>query len=399
MNKLENATEAVMAEVVSWRRHFHENPELSYQEFKTSDTIEQLLKSFPGLEVSRPSDTGVVAVLRGGRKTDKTGPTLLFRGDIDALPLQEETGLPFQSQNAGVMHACGHDAHPAMLLGAAKLLADKKEELSGEIRFVFQHAEEVLPGGAQELVKKGVADGVDYAFALHVSPLYKTGEIALKDGVLCAAADDFEIKVIGEGGHASTPELTIDPLIIGAEITTNIQNIVSRKISALKAPVVSVTKFQSGHALNVIPQYAELGGTIRSLDSGSRVKAREALEQIVKGLTEAHGAAYEIKWDLGYPAVVNNSKAVTVSRAAIEKVCGKEKLIEVDEPMFGTEDFSSFSEIVPSSMQFIGVHNDDFGKAYPLHHPKFRLDDAALQIGVNYFVAVADRLCGNAEEA
>lgn len=395
MNKVQETPEMVMEQVISWRHHFHENPEISYQEYQTSDTIEQLLKSFQGLEVSRPTDTSVLAVLKGSCESARKTKTLLFRADIDALPLQEETSLPFQSKNTGVMHACGHDAHAAMLLGAAKLLASKKNELNGEIRFIFQHAEEVLPGGAQELVGKGVANNVDYAFALHVSPAYYTGEIALKDGVLCAAADDFELKIIGEGGHSSAPELTIDPLLIGAEITTNIQHIVARKISALKAPVVSVTKFQSGDALNIIPQYAELGGTIRSLNSKSRVKARQALEQIVKGITEAHGARFEIKWDLGYPAVVNNSEAVAVSRTVIEKLCGKKGLIEVEDPMFGTEDFSSFSEIIPSSMQFIGVHNEAFGKAYPLHHPKFRVDDQALQVGVQYFVAVAENLCGH----
>ncbi|WP_257349684.1 M20 metallopeptidase family protein [Pseudalkalibacillus decolorationis] len=383
----------VKDEVVTWRRHLHENPELSYQEYETSEYIYNLLKTFSGLEVTRPTETSVLAVLKGSKNSTNKQYTIAFRADIDALPIEEKADVEFKSKNPGVMHACGHDAHAAMLLGAAKTLSQKQEDISGEIRFIFQHAEEVTPGGAQELVKKGVIDGVDYAFALHVTPYEQAGTMCIKEGVLCAAADDFEIKIIGQGGHASTPELAIDPLIIGAEIATNIQQIVSRKISALHAPVVSVTKFNSGNALNVIPEHADLGGTIRSLDPDSRVKSREYLQQIVKGITEAHGANYEIKWDLGYPAVVNHIDAVNLSRTVVEEVCGKDNLIDVKDPLFGTEDFSSFSEVVPASMQFIGVHNDDFGKAFPLHHPKFKIDEKALQYGVDYFVRIAEKIC------
>ncbi|GIN94860.1 N-acyl-L-amino acid amidohydrolase [Siminovitchia terrae] len=380
-------------EVIKWRRHFHENPELSYEEYKTSEYIYNLLKNFSGLEVTRPTKTSVLAVLKGLKESSENQYTIAFRADIDALPIKEETDVEFKSKNHGVMHACGHDAHAAMLLGAAKILSNNRKEIHGEIRFIFQHAEEVLPGGASELVEKGVLEGVDYAFALHVTPHEKTGTICIREGVFCAIADDFELKIIGRGGHASTPELTIDPLIIGAEIAVSIQQIVSRKIAVLKAPVVSITKFTSGSALNVIPEYAELGGTIRSLDHDSRVKAREFLEQIVKGITEAHGASYEMLWYLGYPAVVNEKNAVDISRAVVEEVCGKNNVINVEEPFFGTEDFSAYSEVVPSSMQFIGVHNADSGKAFPLHHPKFMIDEKALKYGVEYFVGIANKLC------
>ncbi|WP_019243537.1 MULTISPECIES: M20 metallopeptidase family protein [Bacillus] len=383
----------ILEDVISWRRHIHENPEISYQEHQTSDYIYNILSDFPDLIVTRPTETSVLAVLKGSKSLLEESYTIAFRADIDALPIEEEANVPYKSKNPGVMHACGHDVHAAMLLGAAKILSEKREELTGEIRFIFQHAEESYPGGASELVKKGVMDGVDYVFALHVTPYEKTGTMCIKEGVLCAAADDFEVKIIGQGGHASTPELTIDPLIIAAEITTNLQYIVSRKISALKAPVISVTQFHSGSALNVIPEYAEIGGTIRSLDSESRVKAREYLEQVIKGICDAHGAKYEVKWYLGYPAVVNEENAVSISRNAVEKVLGKENVIHVEDPMFGTEDFSSYSEIVPASMQFIGVHNDALlGKAYPLHHPQFKIDENALQYGVDYFVEVAEIL-------
>lgn len=387
--------ETFVDEVISWRRHFHENPELSYQEHQTSEFIYRKLKTFTGLDVTRPTETSVLAVLKGAKKSPRKSNTISFRADIDALPIEEEADIEYKSKNPGVMHACGHDVHAAMLLGAAKVLSGKKDEINGEIRFIFQHAEEVLPGGAQELVKKGVMEGVDYAFALHVTPYERTGTICLREGVFCAAADDFEIKIIGQGGHASTPELTVDPLIIGAEITTNIQHIVSRKIPALRTPVISVTQFHSGSALNVIPENAEIGGTIRSLDAESRVKAREYLEQIVKGISEAHGAKCEVTWYLGYPAVVNDKAAVDISRTVMEGIFEENNIIQVNDPMFGTEDFSAFSEIVPSSMQFLGVHDNEFGKAYPLHHPKFKVDEKALVYGVRYFVGIADKICGH----
>ncbi|MGE6376444.1 amidohydrolase [Peribacillus muralis] len=388
----------ILDEVISWRRHFHANPELSYEEHETSDYIYKILSALPRLEVTRPTGTSVMAVLKGTKNSAEKPYTIAFRADIDALPIEEETELECKSKNPGVMHACGHDAHAAMLLGAANILSEKKTAINGEIRFIFQHAEEVLPGGAQELVKKGVMEGVDLAFALHVTPYERTGTICLRDGVFCAAADDFEIKIIGQGGHASTPELTIDPLMIGAEMTTNIQSIVSRKISTLKAPVISITQFHAGSALNVIPEYAEIGGTIRSLHSDSRVKAREYLEQIVKGVADAHGARYELTWHLGYPAVVNDQTAVNISRAVMGEIFEEEQVIIVDDPMFGTEDFSAFSEIVPASMQFLGVHSDELGQAYPLHHPKFKIDEGALEYGVRYFVGIADKLCGRNQQ-
>lgn len=382
-------TKAIQEDIIRWRRHLHENPELSYQEVQTSEFIYNTLKTFPGLEVSRPTKTSVVAILKGTKSANEQAKTILFRADIDALPIQEETDVEFRSKNKGVMHACGHDAHAAMLLGAAKVLASQQAEILGEIRFIFQHAEEVTPGGAQEIVKKGIADAVDYAFALHVSPDEQTGTICLRDGVFCAAADDFFIKVKGQGGHASTPEVTIDPVPIACEITLSMQQIVSRKLSVLKAPVISVTKINGGSATNVIPQEMNLAGTIRSLDSDARVKARQYVEEIVKGITETHRATYEIDWDLGYPSIHNDTKAVTISEEAIKSVCGEENIIYVDAPFFGTEDFSAFSQVVPSSMQFIGVHHEKLGTPYPLHHPKFKIDEDALSYGVAYFEQIA----------
>lgn len=376
------------SEIIKWRRHFHKYPEVSYKEYETSKYIKAILETFDGIEVSQPTQTSVLGVLKGSRG----GSTVLLRGDIDALPVNEETDLEFKSQHEGVMHACGHDAHAAMLLGAAEILSGMKDQIKGEVRFLFQHAEEDYPGGAYELVELGVADGVDFAFALHVSPDYESGYLSVRDGAFCAAADDFRIKISGRGGHAAIPESTIDPIIIGSEFTMSLQTIVSRKISPHNVPVISVTRFHSGEAMNVTPDTVEIGGTVRSIDESSRVRAREEVEQILKGVTTAHRASYTIDWDIGYPSVFNRPEAVDITRSAAEKVYGADKLIEVDKPIFGTEDFSLFSQAVPSSMQFIGMHDPKKGYAYPLHHPKFEIDENGLENGTNYFVEVAKSL-------
>ncbi|KYG91126.1 N-acyl-L-amino acid amidohydrolase [[Bacillus] sp. KCTC 13219] len=379
-------------QVIDWRRHLHRYPELSHQEYKTSQYLYDQLITFPNLEVKRLTQTSVCAFLKG-TNTEGKGHTILLRADIDALPIEEETDIPFKSQHLGVMHACGHDAHPAMLLGAAKALAERGTDFNGEIRFVFQHAEEVTPGGAAELVAKGITEGVDYAFALHVNPEYNVGQFAIREGKFTAAADDFEIKIYGRGSHASMPEVSVDPLVIGSEIVMALQTIVSRKVPSISAPVLTVSKFHCGTALNIIADTAELGGTIRSLDSKVRVDARQHLEAIVKSVATMHGARAEISWELGCPSVTNDKKLTDLSRQIAIDIVGEEDVHELLTPMFGTEDFADFSEVVPSSMQFIGVHNPDFGEAFPLHHPRFMLDDEALIHGVRYFENIARTLC------
>lgn len=385
-------TKDLHQQVIAWRQHLHMYPELSHQEHQTAQFIYEQLITFPHLEVKRLTETSVYACLKG-TKTEGQGHTILLRADIDALPIEEETDLPFKSKNPGVMHACGHDAHPAMLLGAAKVLAERGTDFNGEIRFIFQHAEEVTPGGAAQLVSLGVADNVDYAFALHVSPDYQVGQFAMKDGKFTAAADDFEIKIYGRGGHASTPEVAIDPLLIGSEMVVALQTIVSRKVPSIHAPVLTVAKFHCGTALNIIADTAELGGTIRSLDKTVRVEARHHLEKIVNGIASMHGARVDIKWELGCPSVTNDKELTALSRQIAGDIVGAEGVQELPAPMFGTEDFADFSEIVPSSMQYIGVHNEDFGEAYPLHHPRFKIDEAALIYGVRYFEKIARTLC------
>lgn len=381
-------TNDIKEKLIKWRRHFHQHPEVSYKEFETSNYIYNTLKSFGSIEVSRPTKTSVVGVLKG--RNDGDGKTILLRADIDALPMQEMTNLDFKSVNDGVMHSCGHDAHPAMLLGAAEILS--REDFSGEIRFVFQHAEEEYPGGAHELVDAGITDGVDYAYALHVSPDYPTGTFSIKEGPWCAAADEFYITIHGSGAHAAQPFNAIDPIIVGAEFTTAVQSIVSRKISPNHTPVVSVTNFHAGEVVNVIPSRVDISGTIRSLDETSRVTARNELERILKGVTLAHNAAYDIKWDIGYPGVVNDKKATEISRQVFEKIVGADHIIEGEYPSYGTEDFASFSSVVPGSMQQIGVYSEALDNKHPLHNPEFTIDEDALLLGTEYFVETARAL-------
>src|SRR5699024_4045577 len=306
-------TKNLKQSLIDWRRHFHRNPELSYKEYETSKYIAEVLRTFDGIEVTRPTETSVLGVLRG-TKTD--GPVILLRADIDALPVKEETGAEYASEKPGVMHACGHDAHAAMLLGAARELSSMRSEMDGEIRFIFQHAEEDFPGGAHELVDLGVADGADYAFALHVSPDYETGYFAVREGAFWASAVDFRIRITGRGGHAASPDQTVDPISTGSEFPMSLHPIVSRTTSPHKPPVISVPNFHGGDAMHVIPEYVEIGGTIRSIDEAPRVRAREELEHVLKGGTAAHRAEYTIDWGVGYPPGLNSSEAVEVTRNA-----------------------------------------------------------------------------------
>ncbi|WP_213422449.1 M20 metallopeptidase family protein [Bhargavaea massiliensis] len=388
-------TKTRVDQIVGWRRHLHRHPELSHEEYETARYIEEVLKSFGGgLEITRPTETSVLAVLKGSKPSERRAPVIAFRADIDALPIREEADIDYQSESPGVMHACGHDCHPAMLLGAVSELVEKQSEFAGEIRFIFQHAEEVSPGGAEQLVAKGVIDGVDQIYALHIQPDYPAGVFAVREGAFTSAADDFKVRILGSGGHASTPELTVDPLVIGSEIVTSAQQIVSRKLPPLKVPVLTIATFHCGTANNVIASDAELTGTIRSHDPDVRVKARDLFEQVIRGITAAHGATYELEWELGCPGVINAPAPTAVTREAAREVYGEDRVIEVAEPAFGTEDFAFYSEAIPASMQFIGVHNDDWGPAYPLHHGKMKVDETALPLGAAYYVKVAEKVLG-----
>ena len=315
--------DSVKDTVVEWRRYLHQNPELSFQEEKTSQFVYEKLESFGNLELLRPTKTSVVARLIG----NKPGRVIALRADMDALPIEEENDFDFVSQNPGVMHACGHDGHTAMLLGAAQVLSQLKDQLSGEVRFLFQHAEEVPPGGAMEMVQAGVLDGVDQVIGLHLASPIPTGRIGVGYGPVSANCDVFTISINGKGGHSSQPDTAIDPVVISAQDVSNLQSIISRNISTSEKAVVSVTQIHGGSAQNIIPQAVELNGTVRSFDPKVRAEIPKLMERIVKGITEAHGATYDFSYEFGYSSVVNEENLTRQMEELIGEVLGEEFIL------------------------------------------------------------------------
>ena len=379
--------EDVKDEVIGWRRYLHKYAELSFQEEKTAQFVYETLQTFGDLEISRPTKTSVMARLIG----QQPGKVIALRADMDALPIEEENDFDFVSQNSGVMHACGHDGHTAMLLGAAKILTQLKDQIKGEVRFLFQHAEELPPGGAQEMVKAGVLDGVDMIIGTHLSSTIPLGKIGLSYGPMMAGADTFNITVIGKGGHASQPELTIDPIVIGTQVVTNLQHIVSRYRDAQETLVISVTQFHAGSAINVIPSRVSIGGSVRSFNSELREKIPTFVERIVKGITEAHGATYEFDYQFGYAPTINDEEITRLMDETICELFGEESR-EIIKPIMASEDFSAYQKVVPGSYIQIGAGNEEKGIIYPHHHPRFAFDEDALEIGVELFVQSSFRL-------
>lgn len=384
----ENLIRDVHDEVIRWRRHIHANPDLSFQEKATADFIARELANLPELRISRPLENSVVAVLQG----EKPGPMWALRADIDALPLQEESGEAFSSTKPGVMHACGHDAHTAMLMGAAKVLCHLRSQLCGSIKFIFQPAEEVPPGGARELVEKGVVDDVEKIFGLHVFPTSPTGNITLKEGVYVASSDNFDITIFGRGGHGSMPQFCIDPVVIGAEVVTALQNVVARNLDPINAPVLTIATFQAGDSYNVIPDSARLAGTVRTHNQQVREQVPQLVQRIVEGVVSAHGARCEIRWQQGYAVGNNHADTNAIAKAAIAAHFEEGTLQLADRALFGSEDFSSYQEKVPGTFLFIGCGNEEKGAVWNVHNPHFRIDEAALAVGVKTHVALVSPL-------
>jgi len=368
-------------QAIAWRRHLHANPELSFEEVETSGFVEETLRGFDGLELSRPTPTSVVATLGGARP----GKVLALRADIDALPIQEETGLEFASTRPGVMHACGHDGHTAMLLATAKTLAERRDDLAGEVRFLFQHAEELLPGGASQLVAAGVMDGVDLVVGAHLASIKDVGKVGCPAGPLAAAADTFSSEIRGRGGHAAAPHRAVDPVAVAAQVVTNLQHLVSRTVDPIKSAVVSVTRIHAGTADNIIPESVELGGTVRTFDREVRASVRDGLERVFRGVTEAHGAEFSLDYVDGYAPVVNDADAAALVESAARAELGDDAIMAA-EPIMDGEDFSAYLAKAPGAFFWVGAGSDD---AYPHHHPRFVLDEASFRSGIAVFVRTA----------
>lgn len=379
-------------QLVAWRRHLHMNPEVGFAEHETAAYIESELGKMPGLSVSRPTKTSVLAVLKG----QKAGRTVLLRADIDALPIHEENTFEFASKNAGVMHACGHDGHTAILLGVAKLLSERPEEVAGEIRMIFQHAEEIGPGGAEELVMDTpLMDGVDVVTGLHLNSSLPAGVVAVKPGAFMAAPDTLTLTIRGKGGHGAHPEQTVDPIAVGAQVVTNLQHVVSRNVAALDALVVSITLFQSGSTHNVIPDTALLQGTVRTFDADLRARAPQLIERVIKGVCDAHGATYDLQYEFGYRPVINTDWVAARLREIALDTVGPD-LYQDAKPTMGGEDFSAYLQKAPGAYFNVGSASDSADSHWPHHHPRFTIDEASLETGVKMLYAAALNL-GQAE--
>ena len=365
--------------IVEWRRHIHQNPELSYEEMFTSEYVSSVLESFGNIEVIWPTPTSVVGILRGG----KPGSTVAFRADMDALPVPEETGLPFASVNEGVSHACGHDVHTAMLLGTAATLSSMQKQIKGTVYFIFQHAEEQSPGGALDIIKTGVLDEVKAFFGLHIGPGQVPGVVGiLPDGPASTASDGFYLIIQGRGSHGSMPHLGVDPIVTGAEIVNALQTIVSRNVTPGEMAVITVGKFQSGNAPNVIPDRALLAGTVRTISEPTRHLLEERIRTVIDNIAQAHGATYSLEYTRGYPAMQNDPALNRLARASAKKILGSAMVMDAPR-MTASEDFARYREIAPSC--YINLST---GPGVPNHHPAFNPDESALINGVKAEVQI-----------
>lgn len=362
--------------MVKWRRHLHKHPELSFHEYETVRYIEEILKSYSELTIQKLTETSVVAVLKGA----KPGKTIALRADIDALPITEEADVEFKSENPGVMHACGHDTHTAMLLGAVDTLVKMQDDLSGTVKFIFQHAEELPPGGAVELVRAGVMDDVDMVFGLHIFPMIPTGMIGISPGAFSSASDIATLLIKGKGAHGSMPDLAVDPILIGSEIVINLNHIISRNVSPLANSVISVGAFHSGTVANIIPDTAQLELTIRNNDPKVREFVKNRMEEVIAGVCKMYGAEYEFDYTYGYDAVINDEKAVELVKEAALKTVGEENFFLMS-PMMGGEDFSAYTQVRPGAFFVLGGGSADDGYRYINHHPKFKIDEDCFSSG------------------
>lgn len=387
INQLNKELDANFLETVGWRRHLHENPEPSFEEYHTRRFIVQCLKECGYQDIQEEvGGGGIVAYLRG----EAEGPTIGFRADFDALRIQEETGLPFASQNPGVMHACGHDGHTAILLSVAKALIPHKDKLAGTVKFIFQHAEEVLPGGGQAMVKDGVLDDVDAVYGLHLRSPLEYGTVSYCPGYAMAAPDFFKITVQGKGGHAAHPDTTVDSVVVASYLVNQLQSLVSRQKDPKQSAVLTVSSLRAGDgAHNVIADKAELRGTVRTFDADVRNLMEDKLTTLSQTICEAHGASAEVTYERGYPALYNPIEETERIKDIFEQQLSGIH-VEPTPMRMGGEDFAYFLQKKPGSYFFIHSGNKEKGIIYPHHHPKFDFDERALLLGAKCFVAIVD---------
>lgn len=369
--------------VIEKRRYFHMNPEPSFCEFNTSKVIkEELDKLLIPYIVS--AETGIIATIKG----KENGKTVLLRADMDALEVCEKNEVSYKSQKDGLMHACGHDGHVAMLLGAAHILNEIKEEIKGEIKLLFQPAEEIATGAKKMIEETNITDQIDSAFAIHLWQGVPVGKVSLESGARMAAADMFKIKIKGKSGHGSMPHETVDAALTAAAVLMNLQHLVSRNTNPLDTLVITIGKMEAGTRFNVIAGEAVLEGTARSFSKEVWEKIPEQLERVINSTCAAYGATAEIELNRATPPLVNDEKISEILKNSVEKLYGAEAVTKYEKTP-GGEDFAYFTQKVPGALAFVGIRNDEKGIDAPHHNEKFDMDERGLEIGTNLYVQFA----------
>jgi len=386
ISEIATQSKGIQQWIVEKRRTIHRHPELMYEEFETSKLVQNTLKD---LKIPYKKDiaiTGVVGTIGNG-----DGPCIALRADMDALPIHEETDIDFKSEIDGKMHACGHDCHTAMLLGAARVLKENEDKINGTIKLIFQPAEEGGAGGKM-MREQGVLlePKVQQIFALHVAGTIPVGTLASKEGTLLAATSSIKIIVKGKGGHAAAPHHTNDPVVTGSKIVVELQTLVSRELSPLEPGVISITMANAGSAFNVIPSTMELQGTIRSLTVEGVSKLQTRVKEVAQSIAEANRCEAEVSFPGNdYPPTINDAECWELGKSAATEILGEENLIEMPDPIMGGEDFAYYTEEIPGCFSFLGVGNPDIDAVYDVHHPMFKVDEEALSLGTAIHVNTA----------
>lgn len=383
LTNLHTKLEEMYEQMVEWRRHFHQHPELSFEEIETPKMIAEILTSY-GIEVrTGVGGRGVVGTIRGG----KPGKTVALRADFDALPIQDEKDVPYKSTVPGVMHACGHDGHTATLLAVAKVLSDVREDLSGNVVLIHQHAEEYHPGGAIQMIEDGCLDGVDVIFGAHLSSMTPSGILGTRKGALTSSIDGFEVTIQGKGGHGASPHETVDSIIIATQIINQLQLVVSRQVNPLQPAVLTIGTFHAGDAANVIADKAVFEGTVRTTSPEVRDLMEREFKSIINGVCSTFHATAKINYTRSYPAIINHDKEVEFFREVAINNFGEGK---VTEPpiLMASEDYSYYLQHVPGMFFFTGAAMEDPNFVFPHHHPRFDFDERAMLMAGKTFLSL-----------
>ena len=379
IEKIKALAKQYAPEFIEVRHHLHAHPELSFQEFETSKFIQQKLKEY-GIPFEIKGNTGVIGLIKGNNPDKRI---IALRADMDALPIREQNEVVYKSKHEGIMHACGHDVHTTCLLGAAKILNKLKSEWNGTVKLIFQPGEEKNPGGARILIKEGVLENPkpQAIFGLHVNPQLETGKLSFRSGMSMASADELYFTIKGKGGHAATPHLTTDTILIASHLIIALQQIISRNRNPISPSVLSITSVQGGNTTNVIPGEVKLMGTFRATDEHWRMKAHELIRKIATELVHSMGAQIEIHIDIGYPAVYNDEKLYPIAKKKAEEFIGEENVGET-ELRLGAEDFGYYAQQIPGCFFRLGTGNKEKGTTYGVHTPTFNIDENAIETGM-----------------